>query len=1078
MKVRKLPAVFLAAALMLIPIATVAASAAPDSAKVTAISRNILVDGKEVSAEVYNIGGDSYFKLRDVAQLLNGTPSQFSLAFDVKTNTVTALTGKPYQAVGGELATGSDKSYTCIPGKSILKVNGLEISVSKYNIDGNNFFKLSDLGTAFGFAIGNNSSNAVTLTSGKFSLVFNNANYTVKTLTLGDQTITYRAYENIVYVSNPVDTKYEILNFFVPESYYKGETIGNYNARTAPIFFPNKVGGYNPGAPGIPDVQKNGSANEMFVALTKGYVVAAPGARGRTLQDENKMYTGKAPACIVDLKAAVRYLRYNDEIMPGSAEKIVSSGTSAGGALSSLIGVTGNNADYEPYLDAIGAADERDDVFAANSYCPITNLDNADTAYEWLFNGINTFTWGTRTGDLTADEIRISGELKALFPAYLNGLGLKMADGKALTLDANGDGTFKDYVKSFVIASAQKALKGGTDLSGLTWITIKDGTVTDIDFDKFIAYATRMKNPPAFDSLALKSFENNLFGTATIDNQHFSKYARDNSTADGTLADGTIVKMLNPMNYIGAEGTTTAQYWRIRHGAVDRDTSLAIPVILATKLQNEGFDVDFAMPWGQGHGGNYDLEELFDWSDSLCNPLKFHETNYTVKTTDVDGKTVAYRAYENIGYVKYPADIKYQYMNVYIPESVVNSQTAPIFFPNKIGGYMPAMPIIPADTASLATDKNNANTVSVALSKGYIVVSPGARGSASEVDGVFTGKAPAAIVDLKSAVRYLRYNDDIMPGNAEKIISDGTSAGGALSALLGASGNDALYKPYLTAIGSADERDDIFAAVSFCPITDLENSDMAYEWLYNRVNEDTDADGKSLYGFTTAQKELSAELKALYPSYLNGLGLKNVNDGTALTDANYEAYIETFVIASAQKALDKGIDISGKSWLSISNGKVTDVDFDAYLSYVTRMKMIKDPPAFDWLGDQSTTPPRSFGSRENKLFGTADKDTNVFTDFVANKLGIKVSQDVKDRVYLMNSLNFVGKEGSDNAPNWYIRHGSVDRDTAFTVPVSLYTKLMNAGTAKEVNFELAWEKPHSGDYDLEELFAWMGKVCK
>jgi len=43
---------------------------------------------------------------------------------------------------------------------------------------------------------------------------------------------------------------------------------------------------------------------------------------------------------------------------------------------------------------------------------------------------------------------------------------------------------------------------------------------------------------------------------------------------------------------------------------------VAIPVILATKLMNTGHDVDFAVP-GQGHGGNYDLEELFAWIEAI-----------------------------------------------------------------------------------------------------------------------------------------------------------------------------------------------------------------------------------------------------------------------------------------------------------------------------------------------------------------------------------------------------------------------------------------------------------------------------
>lgn len=77
-----------------------------------------------------------------------------------------------------------------------------------------------------------------------------------------------------------------------------------------------------------------------------------------------------------------------------------------------------------------------------------------------------------------------------------------------------------------------------------------------------------------------------------------------------------IVKLLNPTKYIGE--ADTAKYWRIRHGAFDRDTSLAIPVILATLLENKGYDVDFFLPWGLPHSGDYDLEELFAWIDGIC----------------------------------------------------------------------------------------------------------------------------------------------------------------------------------------------------------------------------------------------------------------------------------------------------------------------------------------------------------------------------------------------------------------------------------------------------------------------------
>ena len=122
-------------------------------------------------------------------------------------------------------------------------------------------------------------------------------------------------------------------------------------------------------------------------------MVASPAIRGRSTTDANGTYVGKAPALIVDYKATVRYLRHNRKQLPaGDTEKIISNGTSAGGALSALLGATGNSPDYEPYLREIGAAEERDDIFGSMDYCPITDLPHADLAYEWVFNGVNTAT--------------------------------------------------------------------------------------------------------------------------------------------------------------------------------------------------------------------------------------------------------------------------------------------------------------------------------------------------------------------------------------------------------------------------------------------------------------------------------------------------------------------------------------------------------------------------------------------------------------------------------------------------------------------------------------------------------------
>lgn len=466
-----------------------------------------------------------------------------------------------------------------------------------------------------------------------YNLNFDSNNYTIKTATVNGKTITYRAYENIVYVKNPVDIKYQTLNIYIPEEYFNGESIGEYNNKNAPIFLPNSVGGYMPGEALTTENERNGKT--LLNALSRGYVVIAPGARGRTLSDEDGNYTGKAPAAIVDLKAAVRYIKYNKDRLPaGNTDRIVSNGTSAGGALSSLLGASGNSKIYEPYLLELGAANATDDIYAVSAYCPITNLENANTAYEWMYGDVNEYTKidvsmldynvqrTYETGTLTDSEKEISKDLRKMFPLYVNSLNIKDENGNWLYLDENGNGTFKDKIKEYYIESANKAVKQGKlDLTNYReeypYLVVDNGIVVDIDYDKYIQSVGRMKLPGAFDNVDMSTGENNLFGDSKTDNKHFTEYMYEHSTVNGKMADKNIVNMMNSMYFIDGDKSDISQYWRIRHGAIDKDASLAIPAILAISLENNGKNVDFFSPWATEHSGDYDLDELFDWIDSI-----------------------------------------------------------------------------------------------------------------------------------------------------------------------------------------------------------------------------------------------------------------------------------------------------------------------------------------------------------------------------------------------------------------------------------------------------------------------------
>ncbi|MDU4514124.1 MAG: subtype B tannase [Veillonella sp.] len=480
-------------------------------------------------------------------------------------------------------------------------------------------------------------------TSAKISLTFDVNNYESMSGTVDNKEIKYRAFEYIPYVSNPIDIDQQYMNIYIPEEYFNNGTVNGYNTQTAPIFMPNNVGGYMPSQPMAPKVENN-KPNSALYALSRGYVVASPATRGRTNKASDGNFIGKAPAVIVDLQAATAYLHANDATMPGNAKRIITNGTSAGGAVSLLQGATGNTSDYQPYLQALGAATASTDVYASSAYAPITNLDAADMAYEWSYNGITSFNKVTmgqgelpqanvggapapiqrsvQRVNLTNDDVAYSDLLKSHFPDYVNNLQLRDRTGVVLKLDKKGNGTFKQYVKSFIIDAANKAKSNGADLSRYSFLILdkNTGLVKDIDWDAYNSFTSRSKAPGAFDSRANDSGENSLFGTSTSDTNHFTITAALHDTTpnnDVYVENAKIVTMMNPMNYLGSPSATNAKYYRIRYGTADSNTSVAIPLIVGTRAQNLGYSVDMATPFGVDHSGDYDLQDLFNWMDSI-----------------------------------------------------------------------------------------------------------------------------------------------------------------------------------------------------------------------------------------------------------------------------------------------------------------------------------------------------------------------------------------------------------------------------------------------------------------------------
>ncbi|MFC6275863.1 subtype B tannase [Levilactobacillus tangyuanensis] len=461
-------------------------------------------------------------------------------------------------------------------------------------------------------------------------LRFDESTYDKATASVAGETVTYRSFTQIDYVSRPVDP-IQRLNVFVPEAYFNGGQVNGYTRVSAPIFMPNTIGGYRPGPSDFPgNAARYGHGETILAALKQGYVVVSAGARGWTSRNDNHEFIGKAPAFIVDLKAAIRYVTYNAGWLPGNPDRIVVNGTSAGGAAAALLGASGDADFFETPLQELGAAPGTDAVFAVSAYCPVMNLEHADDAYEWQFHGISDWTERSfklvddqpqitnRSSHLSGEEQRWSSERQQAFVGYVNGLNLRDENDHELTLNPNGSGSLRESIVNDLRRSAEAAWNAGRAMGNYAGVTEQAGHVMAIDWYRYTAGLGRQKGLPAFDGLDLSRPENQLFGNRLTAARHFTAFGQAHTTVPAERADPDLVAAINPMTYLETPQSQVASHWRIRHGAADVDTAFVIPKLLATRLANQKYEVDFAYQWATTHQGDYDLPGLFNWINQCC----------------------------------------------------------------------------------------------------------------------------------------------------------------------------------------------------------------------------------------------------------------------------------------------------------------------------------------------------------------------------------------------------------------------------------------------------------------------------
>ena len=396
-------------------------------------------------------------------------------------------------------------------------------------------------------------------------------------VTIDGEALKVTQYEDY-YLAEPLSTEQRI-SIYVPETATKDSPVilcvnnagwmaNSYSSRT-------KVAKDDPET--VAAYSANDDKDKVGMILSRGYILVSYGCRGRNDKPgEDGLYLGHSPATVADTKAVIRYLRQNDDLLPaGDLDRIIITGTSGGGALSTLIAACGDSTDFFPFLYEIGAAGIEkegetyistlsDSVFAVIAYCPITDLPNVDAAYEWTYADtrlalqdidFNNDPEGKSlvfytTGDATVNE-EVSAYLSGLYADYVDNLGLKLDDGTPLTsqnlkeaiiglMEEEIEESVQEIGKEQKTADIEEGSKNEKEDAGAKdWLVLnEDGTFT-YDFAKHLSWVAannKLKVVCAFSNRGLPwsaTNEDTLFGTAAYEYSAFEAYSWDHDSVEG-----------------------------------------------------------------------------------------------------------------------------------------------------------------------------------------------------------------------------------------------------------------------------------------------------------------------------------------------------------------------------------------------------------------------------------------------------------------------------------------------------------------------------------------------------------------
>ncbi|MBQ8482082.1 MAG: hypothetical protein IJ532_06065 [Alphaproteobacteria bacterium] len=481
----------------------------------------------------------------------------------------------------------------------------------------------------------------------------------------------------IVYAKTPRNLKYQKLALFVPQEYMSCQKnsaglfsceknlsgrVNWYKESIAPIFFEISS----------PDFSATSALTEYkdYSRYTKlGMIYAHIGFRG---------IESGAPAGIADIKAAIKYLRRNEARLPGNVNSVYVLGIREGGLLAAVLGASGNDRAYMPYLQEMGAVNGIDDnIQGVMLINPMSGLDTANEALEWLL--------GDDRKNMTDEQKKISDAMAKEYANYVNKAGFMDRNGSALTLQYSKkgiyqEGTYSDYIKNVIAKSLQNFVdkhsfpyaipksweisedeaiaEDNIKLSGtaqskekfLGSLNSKKKWVLDLgmnglgvssikDFNRIF----KRKVPPlaSSDGIDKEKSENLLFGMGNGDKRHFDFYTARvmKNSAEGKDFSSDLYKqdkmgyitlkranLYNPLYYLlssyeGYNTSTVAPYWYIRSGLFQNSDILtsSINLSIALTAYPRVKDVDYRVIWGMGEVDKItdkDFPQIFEWISS------------------------------------------------------------------------------------------------------------------------------------------------------------------------------------------------------------------------------------------------------------------------------------------------------------------------------------------------------------------------------------------------------------------------------------------------------------------------------